>query len=66
MTDQPPLPGDPQRAATALLTAIDADEPPFLLMLGSDAVTNVRVALDALSSDVDTWEQLSRTTDYDA
>ena len=35
-------------------------------MLGSDAVTNVRVALDALRTDVDTWEQLSRTTDYDA
>ena len=59
-------PGDPAKAATALLTAIESAEPPFLLMLGSDAVANVRTALDALRADVDTWEQLSRSTDFEA
>ena len=56
--------GDPVRAAAALITAVESDDPPFLLMLGSDAVGAVRTALDALRADVDTWESLSRSTDF--
>ena len=31
-------PGDPARAAQAIITAVEADEPPALLMLGPDAL----------------------------
>jgi NAD(P)-dependent dehydrogenase (short-subunit alcohol dehydrogenase family) len=58
-------PGDPAKAAQALLTVIESGEAPYLLMLGSDAVDTVRGTLDALRSDVDTWDHLSRSTDFE-
>ena len=59
-------PGDPAKAAQALLTVIESGEAPFLLMLGSDAVESVRSTLDALRDDIDTWEHVSRSTDFGA
>jgi NAD(P)-dependent dehydrogenase (short-subunit alcohol dehydrogenase family) len=57
-------PGDPDRAARAIITAVEADETPFMLALGNDASDLFRVALDALRSDLDTWEQVGRGTDF--
>src|SRR3954468_15342180 len=59
-------PGDPAKAAEALLTAVESEHPPYLLLLGNDASTGFRAALDALRADADAWEQLSRSTDFDA
>lgn len=56
-------PGDPAKAATVLVDAIDGGELPYLLLLGSDAVPIVRKALAALSADIDAWESKSVTTD---
>ena len=56
-------PGDPVKAAHALITAIGADRPPALLLLGSDAVTAFTGVLDARRSEIDTWRHLSTTTD---
>jgi NAD(P)-dependent dehydrogenase (short-subunit alcohol dehydrogenase family) len=56
--------GDPAKAAAALLTAVDADEPPFMLLLGNDASDGFRAALDALRTEVDAWEPVSRATDF--
>jgi hypothetical protein len=38
------LPGDPTKAAQAILAAVGADEPPAFLLLGSDALTYRRLA----------------------
>ena len=57
-------PGDPVRAAAALLEAVDSGNAPFMLLLGNDASDAFRAALDALREDADTWEQLSRSTDF--
>ncbi len=59
-------PGDPAKAAEALITAVESEHPPFMLLLGNDASDSFRTALDDLRSDIDTWEQLSRSTDFDA
>ena len=59
-------PGDPAKAAEALITAIESDRPPFMLLLGNDASDGFRAALDALRTEVDEWEPLSRGTDFDA
>ncbi len=59
-------PGDPAKAAEALITAVEADEPPFMLLLGNDASDGFRAALDDLRTEVDAWEPLSRGTDFDA
>ena len=37
-----------------------------MLLLGNDASDGFRAALDALRTEVDQWEPLSRGTDFDA
>jgi NAD(P)-dependent dehydrogenase (short-subunit alcohol dehydrogenase family) len=59
-------PGDPRKAAAALIRAIESEHPPYLLLLGNDASDAFRAALDALRTEADEWEQLSRSTDFDA
>lgn len=56
-------PGDPAKAATVLVDAVDGGALPYLLLLGSDAVPIVRKALAALGADIDAWESKSVTTD---
>jgi NAD(P)-dependent dehydrogenase (short-subunit alcohol dehydrogenase family) len=59
-------PGDPAKAAAALIEAVESAHPPFMLLLGNDASDGFRAALDALRTEVDDWERLSRSTDFDA
>jgi NAD(P)-dependent dehydrogenase (short-subunit alcohol dehydrogenase family) len=58
--------GDPARAAAALITAVESDRPPYMLLLGDDASDGFRAALDSLRSEVDAWESVSRSTGFDA
>jgi NAD(P)-dependent dehydrogenase (short-subunit alcohol dehydrogenase family) len=55
-------PGDPARAAAAILAALDAEQTPLRLPLGDDSVDAVLAHLDAVRSDVTTWEKFSRDT----
>jgi NAD(P)-dependent dehydrogenase (short-subunit alcohol dehydrogenase family) len=55
-------PGDPAKAAAAILTALDAQETPLRLPLGDDAVDGVLGHLDAVRAEVTTWEKLARDT----
>lgn len=59
-------PGDPAKAATALIQAVESDSPPYMLLLGNDTSDGFRAALDALRAEADAWETLSRSTDFDA
>ncbi|WP_266181973.1 oxidoreductase [Dyella humicola] len=56
--------GDPGRAAQALLQLIDAKQAPVHLLLGSDALNVVRGHLADLLAQIDTWEPVSRSTDF--
>ncbi|AOB32078.1 short-chain dehydrogenase [Bordetella sp. H567] len=56
-------PGDPLKAARAMLSLIDSDEPPAHLLLGSDALALVREKLAATAREINRWEALSRSTD---
>ncbi|HEY5978283.1 MAG TPA: oxidoreductase [Microlunatus sp.] len=58
--------GDPAKAAAALMQAVASAEPPYMLLLGNDASDGFRAALDALRSEVDTWESLSRSTGFES
>ncbi len=58
--------GDPVKAAAALITAVESDEPPYMLLLGNDASDGFRAALDSLRNEVDVWESVSRGTGFDA
>ncbi|MGG2461353.1 oxidoreductase [Streptomyces sp. RGM 3693] len=59
-------PGDPARAAAALLTALDAEHPPLRLPLGNDAADALSAHLDDSRAELATWEKLIRSTDFDA
>ena len=56
--------GDPAKAATAILTAIEDPEPPAFLLLGSDALTYYRAVADARGTEIAKWEKLSASTDF--
>ncbi|MCE4072425.1 MULTISPECIES: oxidoreductase [Pseudomonas] len=56
-------PGDPVKAAQAMLAAIEAPEPPRHLLLGGDALGLVRQKLAALDEEFTRWEALTRSTD---
>jgi NAD(P)-dependent dehydrogenase (short-subunit alcohol dehydrogenase family) len=57
-------PGDPEKAAQAILTALDAPEPPLRLVLGGDAVDNILDRLQTLQAEVRQWESVSRDTSH--
>jgi NAD(P)-dependent dehydrogenase (short-subunit alcohol dehydrogenase family) len=56
--------GDPARAAQALLAVVDAERPPLHLLLGSDALHRAREKLDVLIEEMDRWEEVTRSTDF--
>jgi NAD(P)-dependent dehydrogenase (short-subunit alcohol dehydrogenase family) len=55
-------PGDPVKAAAAIITALDADEPPLRLVLGQDAIGNIRSHLASVSEELDAWERVGAAT----
>jgi NAD(P)-dependent dehydrogenase (short-subunit alcohol dehydrogenase family) len=59
-------PGDPVRAARAILAAVEADQPPALLMLGTDALTAIRAVIKAQLAELAAWERTSLSTDFPA
>ncbi|PVX29311.1 oxidoreductase [Sphingomonas pokkalii] len=56
--------GDPDKAAAAILELVDAPNPPLHLLLGSDALRRAREKLDAVIDEIDRWETVTRSTDY--
>jgi NAD(P)-dependent dehydrogenase (short-subunit alcohol dehydrogenase family) len=57
-------PGDPLKAAQAILQVADAPNPPVHLLLGSDALSLVREKLDGLKQEIDAWEHVTVGTDF--
>ena len=57
-------PGDPAKAAQALLTLIASPTPPARLFLGDDALALVEQKLDAMQSEIRAWEAISRSTNF--
>lgn len=56
-------PGNPQKAARAILTAVASPVPPAHLLLGSDALALVRDKLRQTLESIEQWETLSCSTD---
>ncbi|MCP2337399.1 NAD(P)-dependent dehydrogenase (short-subunit alcohol dehydrogenase family) [Actinomadura rupiterrae] len=57
-------PGDPERAAQAILTVVDAGDPPLRLPLGGYAVDEFRAEYRSRLSEIDAWEDLARGADF--
>jgi NAD(P)-dependent dehydrogenase (short-subunit alcohol dehydrogenase family) len=58
-------PGDPAKAAAAILRALEAEDAPLRLPLGQDAVDAIRTHHEALLDDVMRWETVSVDTEVD-
>lgn len=58
-------PGDPAKAAEAILTVLAADHPPLRLPLGNDAVDAIATHLDTTRAGLKTWETIARNTEFD-
>jgi len=58
-------PGDPDRAAAALLAIVDDAKPPLRLLLGADAVALARRVLQERVDEYRQWEELARSTAWD-
>jgi NAD(P)-dependent dehydrogenase (short-subunit alcohol dehydrogenase family) len=58
-------PGDPAKAAQALLTLVESDAPPTRLFLGEDALAVVEQKLDLMRAEIAAWDALSRSTNFD-
>ena len=59
-------PGDPARAIVAILQAIDADEPPLRLILGTAALGMVKGKLAQVDRNIAAWEAVSLSTEFAA
>ncbi len=56
--------GNPQKAGEAILTVIDAPNPPAHLALGSDALRLIAIGRTTVDRDIQDWSELSRSTDF--
>jgi len=56
-------PGDPEKAAEAIIQAVDAPDAPALLLLGTDALAGFEQVLDAQRAELEKWRTLSAGTD---
>ncbi len=57
-------PGDPVRAAKAILMAVESENPPLRLLLGAAALKGARNKLAELKNDIDTWEKVTVEADF--
>jgi NAD(P)-dependent dehydrogenase (short-subunit alcohol dehydrogenase family) len=58
-------PGDPAKAAAAILQALDSEDPPLRLALGNDAVDGIAESLDSAKAEPAAWERVGRSAVFD-
>jgi NAD(P)-dependent dehydrogenase (short-subunit alcohol dehydrogenase family) len=58
-------PGDPAKAAQAILGALDADPPPLRLVLGADAIETIERRLTRVSEELSAWRAVGEATALD-
>ena len=57
-------PGDPVRAAKAMIQVVETENPPLRLLLGVAALKGARQKLEELKKDFDTWEAVTEGADF--
>lgn len=58
------LPGDPRKAADAVLMVTGLDDPPLRLLLGRDVLKAVRDKLAAFSASIDEWASVTKDVEF--
>lgn len=57
-------PGDPVRAAKAIVKAVESENPPKNLLLGRAALKSARLKLESLKEEFDAWAETSEGADF--
>jgi len=57
-------PGDPVRAAKAIVKAVESENPPLRLLLGAAALKGARNKMEQLKKDFDAWEETTIGADF--
>jgi hypothetical protein len=55
-------PGDPAKAAAAILAALDSDDPPTRLVLGADAIASIEKHLKEVADELGAWRPVGEAT----
>ena len=58
-------PGDPHKAAEAMIQAVASENPPLRLVLGADAVNLMESKLQSVKAELDTWKDVSVNTAFE-
>ncbi|MDL2403616.1 oxidoreductase [Rhizobium mayense] len=57
-------PGDPSRAGSAIIKAVEAEVPPLRLLLGAPALDIAYKRLEALKANFDAWKEVTLSADF--
>lgn len=57
-------PGDPVKAAQAMIQVTETEHPPLRLLLGAAALKGARIKLEELKKDFDDWAEVSEGADF--
>ncbi|NJM70810.1 MAG: SDR family oxidoreductase [Scytonema sp. RU_4_4] len=58
-------PGDPKKAALAMIQAVESDNPPLRLALGADAVNAIDAKLESVKAELDEWKKVAVDTSFE-
>lgn len=58
-------PGDPNKAAEAMIQVVESDNPPLRLALGADAVETIAEKLESVKAELDAWKQVAIDTAFE-
>jgi len=58
-------PGDPAKAAEAMIQVVESDNPPLRLALGADAVGAIAEKLQSVKEELDTWKEVAVNTAFE-
>ena len=58
------LPGDPEKAAQAMIKVVESDNPPLRLVLGEDGLELVRQKIESFQKELEEWEEVTLSTSF--
>jgi NAD(P)-dependent dehydrogenase (short-subunit alcohol dehydrogenase family) len=58
-------PGDPAKAANAMIQVVESDDPPLRLALGEDSANGIVQKLDAMKAELEAWKSVSLSTAFE-
>ena len=58
-------PGDPDKAAQAMIKAVESDNPPLRLVLGEDALQATRKKMESFQKELEAWEEVTLSTAFE-